>query len=294
MTEHYTMPFFRYMRERYAITQRRKAGQPWPWTDEPILREWRFCNVHREDDSVTKWLRERWREPYAKHPNLWLAMCIARQINWPLTLEAIGFPHTFDDRYIDDAIATMQDMKADGKKVYTGAYMLRGDSSGGDKPHYTMRRVIAPLLKSPLPRLMELSDGGRPVNIQEVTELLRDQWGWGEFLGYEVATDLRHTRYLRHARDTNLWAHAGPGAMRGLNRVAGRPYAGPLYQHNALQEMRKLLEWGAVFVKGIPLELRDIEHTLCEFDKYERVRLGQGKPRSRYTPPGWSTHYVRD
>ncbi len=28
-----------------------------------------------------------------------------------------------------------------------------------------------------------------------------------------------------------------------------------------------------------PLELREIEHSLCEFDKYERVRLGEGKPK---------------
>ena len=32
------------------------------------------------------------------------------------------------------------------------------------------------------------------------------------------------------------------------------------------------------------LEMRDIEHSLCEFDKYERVRLGEGKPRSLYKP----------
>ena len=34
------------------------------------------------------------------------------------------------------------------------------------------------------------------------------------------------------------------------------------------------------------LEMRDIEHSLCEFDKYERVRLGQGAPRSKYTYKG--------
>jgi len=28
----------------------------------------------------------------------------------------------------------------------------------------------------------------------------------------------------------------------------------------------------------------DIQFQMCEFDKYERVRLGQGKPRSRYRP----------
>jgi hypothetical protein len=38
-----------------------------------------------------------------------------------------------------------------------------------------------------------------------------------------------------------------------------------------------------LFGEDIDLEMRDIEHSLCEFDKYERVRLGQGKPRSKYT-----------
>ncbi len=37
-------------------------------------------------------------------------------------------------------------------------------------------------------------------------------------------------------------------------------------------------------VKYPRLELRDIEHSLCEFDKYERVRLGEGRPRSMYKP----------
>jgi hypothetical protein len=30
--------------------------------------------------------------------------------------------------------------------------------------------------------------------------------------------------------------------------------------------------------------MRCIEHSLCEWDKYERVRLNQGRPRSRYYP----------
>jgi hypothetical protein len=32
------------------------------------------------------------------------------------------------------------------------------------------------------------------------------------------------------------------------------------------------------------VEMRDIEHSLCEFDKYERVRLGEGRPRMKYKP----------
>jgi len=28
--------------------------------------------------------------------------------------------------------------------------------------------------------------------------------------------------------------------------------------------------------------MREIEHSLCEFDKYERTRLGEGRPRAKY------------
>ena len=33
-------------------------------------------------------------------------------------------------------------------------------------------------------------------------------------------------------------------------------------------------------------EMREVEHTLCEFDKFERVRLGEGAPRQRYAGQG--------
>mgnify|MGYP005994584353 CR=1 FL=1 len=51
-------------------------------------------------------------------------------------------------------------------------------------------------------------------------------------------------------------------------------------------EMQELLDLSPNYLQGHmePLEMRDIEHCLCEFDKYERVRLGQGRPRAKYKP----------
>ena len=36
----------------------------------------------------------------------------------------------------------------------------------------------------------------------------------------------------------------------------------------------------------LAIEMRTIEHNLCELDKYERVRLGQGKVRSYHPQQG--------
>ena len=139
---------------------------------------------------------------------------------------------------------------------------------------------------------------------------LESTWKWlrqfpylGDFMAYEIVTDLRHTALLDRAPDTMTWANPGPGAMRGLNRIVGRPLDQRIPKDLANKEMRLLLEksrdswhWPQ-FEDGYwviqngefndpPVsgdwptwEMRDVEHTLCEFDKYERARLGQGRPR---------------
>src|SRR5260370_8740267 len=34
----------------------RVAGEPCPWTDDPILREFKFCNVFRAADRVSQYM----------------------------------------------------------------------------------------------------------------------------------------------------------------------------------------------------------------------------------------------
>ena len=46
-----------WINERESIRLRRQAGAPAPWTIDPDMANVRYCNVHREDDKVTKWLR---------------------------------------------------------------------------------------------------------------------------------------------------------------------------------------------------------------------------------------------
>ena len=87
----YARPLWDWITERHRIYLAKAAGAPPPWTRDRSLQTYRFCNVFRELDKVTVWLRERWREPFAKNEHLWIAMCLARQINWPETLERWAF-----------------------------------------------------------------------------------------------------------------------------------------------------------------------------------------------------------
>src|ERR1017187_2352585 len=110
-----------WMTERQKIFLKRQRGDPYPWTKDPILARWKFCNTYRENDKVTIWLRKNWLEPFKDHPNLWFACFLFRQINWPDTLEDIGFPEEWNPR----RVCKILDMrKSLGKKIYTSAYLL--------------------------------------------------------------------------------------------------------------------------------------------------------------------------
>ena len=46
--------FFDWCIEREAIRVRREAGQPPPWSQDPVFQKGRFLNVFCEDDKGTK------------------------------------------------------------------------------------------------------------------------------------------------------------------------------------------------------------------------------------------------
>src|SRR5580765_2305755 len=134
-----------WIQERELIRVNRLQGKPKPWTDDPILQSYRFCNVHREDDKVTKWIRGNW-GMWGDHPNYTLGMALARFINWPPTLEAVGFPVRWDPKVVEAIIKLREDR---GDKVWTSAYIVSTNGMAMLKTRYIVNHVLDPIFKSP-------------------------------------------------------------------------------------------------------------------------------------------------
>ena len=319
-------PLFDYMRARHEIYLKRQAGVPkGQLTDDPIFQTYRFCNVFRELDTVTIWLRQNVREKVPVEQVL-LATVLFRWFNRIKTGEAIFiqealgmgdelpgetawecFARTGD---VDPIRAAIRQYCGNGPYV-TGSYIIK-TPDGMDKldgvldcvdKFNTMKFNSSGLLET---TARDYSHGPK-IGWREATEnlmigrdydvknrpTLESVWEWlrkfpylGDFMSYEIVTDLRHTPLLNRAPDILTWANPGPGAMRGLNRMNGRDLVKKLPKQHYIREMRMLLAvsedrelWPAEYPS---LEMRDIEHSLCEYDKYERVRLGQGQPRNRF------------
>lgn len=276
-------PLYYWIMVREHIRRAKDSGQPRvTWSTDPILTTYRFCNVRREDDRGTVWIRKHIREPYADHPYLWLMLCIARYINWPDTLAELIGTNAWPDHVnfnLANLAGTLRKRKACGHQVYTGTYMISAPATkGANKQDYIANVVIGDLWQ----RRDEFTGifYGQ-TTLECVHRMIMKSNGWGPFMAYQAIVDMRFTRLLDNAPDRFKWAAAGPGTIRGLNRIHGRPFKQALSQIQACDEMR-LIYRDVQRITGVAMDFSDVPNVLCETDKMIRTQLGQGTPRSLY------------
>lgn len=279
--------FWYFLGERHQIYLNRKDGKPWPWTEDKILKTYKFTNVFRQLDRVTTELTKQViQSPKAKKRLDLLVFNIIkfRMFNWPDTYEALGgFRSSWNEK---KAIKKLKKLRKAGHKIFTGAYMQTNGGSHRDKITMTCKAITE--FYRQRKKLANIIRESRTVE-HWVYQLQKFPLV-GPFVAYELATDIRHLAdigVLVEPYDIMTWANPGPGARRGLNRIYGRPLKNRTPVKKMISEMVEILELSRTErPTWLPaLELRDIEHSLCEFDKYMRVKRGQGKPRSRYLPP---------
>jgi len=278
MKDNQIQRFFDWINQRTEIQIKKDRGDPWPWTEDKIFQEFKFTNAFRENDKTTIWFREHIRDPLKYEEEVFMATVIFRWFNLIETGETL-LKH---DLHIEWDPEKAFQVILPQKKWITGAYMIKSPT-GKNKIRGICETIT--IIWCDRFRFLDKCPWG---SLEQMWERLLGYPFLGPFLAYELVTDLRHTYIGGLAQDIDTWANAGPGAMRGLNRIHDRPLKFTSKKHDWCAEMRELLDLAVKYTtfSRPALELRDIEHSLCEFDKYERVRLGQGQPRSKYTWEG--------
>ena len=284
--------YFSYARERYSILLKRRAGVPAPWTTDPVLSKYRFCNVFRQDDIVTQWIVENLCKPLSAGGNLeWNlipVLCAARFINRVPTLNRMKDILLEEGWHSKACVAILKDIKKSGKPLITGAYMVR-------TPYGMDKSEGLDVILKPVQDWAEIFSGqGAPV--VEPNETLQQAHAWlcefeyfGSFMAYEVVTDLS---YCRPFTDVMTWANAGPGCARGCSRLEfgeiGHYSQGNVKHQVRMQEMMQEIvsiansessRWPADWPRW---DMRTAEHTFCEYDKYMRAIRNEGEPKQLY------------
>lgn len=269
--------FAKFIIERHAIYEKKNEGFFKPWTKDPILQKYRFCNVYRELDTVTQWIAKHWRKPNQLDPDLWFAMAVARLVNFPETLEDLGYPVPWDEK---EFMFTMQARKSEGQQLYNGAYMISTHGVRMDKAQYLAKKALTPMWENRFivrPKMNE--------SLFALHERLIQQRDLASFMSGQIIADLKYAKPYLGAKDWHTFAVSGPGSRRGLNRLLGLDVSSSWKESEWYTKIIKLKEVVEPIIKKAKMEFlhaQDLQNCLCEFDKYERVRLGEGRPKSLY------------
>ena len=264
---------FTFILERHSIYERRAKGQGKPWTKDKILQSYRFCNVYRELDTQTMWFAEHWRRD---NKDLWFASLVFRFVNWSETAEELGFPVPWNaERFI----RILENRKKAGLQVYSGAYMISTHGVKMEKHKY---------LADSLTKIWNNRDKIRYKSGETLDEFharLMNCFDVGSFIAAQVIADCKYVGPMKKAKDWFSFAASGPGSKRGLNRVFNlEPDVAidEILWRKRLALLHVAIEELAHMAKLYPIHAQDLQNCLCEFDKYERVRLGEGRPKSKY------------
>ena len=276
--------FHHYLVERETIRIKRERGDAGPWTTDPILSRYKFTNIMRSEDRTTRWLVKHWYEPN-RDANMRiqaLNCAVARYFGHQDFLEAIGYQREWRPELL---IKIATERLNSGQKVFTGAYIITNAGSTDPKQNVVVTQFLTPFRHN----LEQIIRRAETNSWQAVAEFMQTLPGIGPFMSKEIALDMLLTPLLENATDKLTWTPAGPGSIRGLNRLHDRPLQANLSQAKAVGEMQELMgllqqtDWPDFMPRiGVDYGVTDIQFSLCELDKYLRVQNKEGRPRSGY------------
>jgi len=300
--------FWYFVQERQRILERRVEGRPAPWTKDPILQDNRFCNTFRAADRECQYLiRSIQYSEEAEQSSLEDIIfrtvafrLFSKHETWERITECLIHQPTVHDLASGEFLHALEWADARLGTLYTSSFMLCGVKSYGpvNRKYETHERLLRHMFVNDElgKRIQDLP------SMQDTAALLAEYPLIGRFMSYQIATDINYSTATDF--DEDEYVLAGPGAVRGIEKMYGGRPRGRTYE-DVIRDLRytQLSNTDSSFLGlyGRPLQLIDIQNCLCETDKYLRAsmpELSPGKrikrryhrnfePLSLFFPPKW-------
>lgn len=293
--------FWEYIAKRHTIyVLKEEQRRPPPWTDDPLLRQFKYTNVHRELDRGTRFVYNYIYPEFGKDvsvTDIVFNVLAYRLFNKIETYMHHGFIKTEKyDQYKFDKLLHKYAIENPGISVFTNAFVVSGYSltelAGLDK--ISRLAIIFGWLIEQLNRDSIRGNYAETIvsgTFEECYKLIRGLTGFGPFLGYQVAVDLSYWDHTAFGEDD--FVVMGPGAKRGINWLMELEENGKLNYEECCFWLRDHqfefwkdydINYLDIFSsRPIPyLTVMSLENDLCEFQKYMKAYTGQGRPRNRY------------
>ena len=273
--------FFNYMKERHSIWYKKEAiKQPAPWTSDPILQKYNFCNVERELDKGTKHVIDkvlenddlkpqdklfnvifyRYFNTYGFFGNAIKKPLIAYHYNWKETIKELDYAM---DKY----------------KLFKIAYMVVAHPAYHYRPR-DKHVQIAYKMQDVANNINQLYGNIlKAESAEEIHKIIGKIWGTGKFLSYQILLDLWYKNIVVKFPH-NSYCYVGSGALPALQLI----FPSPKYVKTTPEEWCFYLQKIQYNYWNNNIHVNNIEHNLCEYRKYYNLKHGLKQKKRKYNP----------
>jgi len=212
-------------------------------------------------------------------------------------------------------------VRSSGQNPYTTAYLINSMAAPGQSRDYCYTKVVIPYLHKNIDKLIaKVMTANKP---EVIIEYLKTFPAVADFIAHEFYQDFtyipRYTDRKFMKFDQNDFTNVGPGASIGIrliypnlktvkeqkqaiywlrdeaekwmNKIGKEkgepfPYLGWDIEEGKYFTHYEIFNWGKNHTNRMynGITLHQIEMWLCEFQKYWKMTIGQGKQRSKFQP----------
>ncbi|MBR2713099.1 MAG: hypothetical protein IKE73_05280 [Bacilli bacterium] len=288
--------------ERQNIFIKKLNGENAPWTDDPILQEYKFCNSYRVNDRVSQFLLKNViynDKEYSKEDMLFriiLFKLFNKEDTWSLLLNEFG-DITLKDFDMKKYSKVLETAKENGIVIYNDAYISCANKAFNyDRKHDNHLALLDKMFKvdKVQNKLLNCKKMEEAFNILKRYPLI------GNFMAYQLITDINYSDIVDWKE--NEFTVAGPGSLRGIKKcfinkgnMTNEDIIKYMYEHQDEEFKRLKLDFKRIGNRE--LQLIDCQNIFCELDKYLRqaipdLKSNRTKIKKKYSPKNNKIDYM--
>lgn len=280
-----------FMCERQNIFWKRLRGESWPYTDDEILQNNKFCNVYRELDRVSQYLisnviyNEKSINGEYSLEDVFYRILLFKHFNNINTWETLK--NEFGDINFNVKLSDIEKVLTEeinsGTQIYSNAFMTTAFTKGSKYPQFVgVNKHIGyfelfrkEIFDNEFFYQILLSE-----SMEELFFKFKEITNFGNFQSMQFSIDFNYSELFNF--DESEFIVAGPGAERGILRtfdIEGKPDFQEIikFVYNNLEQLLK--DYSIKFDMPLRFEplpgrmptLISLQNCFCESDKYMRV-----------------------
>lgn len=287
--------------ERQNIFIKKSKGETSPWTEDEILRKYKFCNSYRVNDRVSQYLLKEIiynGKKYNKEDTIFriiLFKLFNKESTWELLIKYFGdiTLKTFD---VDKYSEILSNAMNKGMSIYNDAYISCANKAfGKEKKHENHLELLKKMFIIDKVQNIIIN----PKTMKEAFNIIKNYPLIGNFMAYQLITDINYSDAVNFSESE--FTVAGPGSERGIKKcfistdnLTKEDIIKYMYENQDKEFRRLKLEF--IRIGDRPLQYIDCQNIFCELDKYCRekspdIKSNRTKIKKKYTPKPQKINY---